>query len=763
MFLLVSCTNLTAIDKNPTWWDYSDLIALDPSDSTNPEMDIIAVYTRQINDEIQIRLDFLDQGDNVSYDLHLAFDTIPGGNIQSYLKYQSDLKWETWIKIPSYGDIQVFTSEGNYKKEWGIQVFRDPENDSMVIKINRKALFGLHRARWEKPGFVFQVSTTEPNSNEIADATEIINTNSSPPKPVHVLFTFWNTLPGYSPSQVLRKWDGAHTGPFGGRHGLYNLLRTARSNQIQLILLDLKYPSTLAALDAFGGLETIRQMEEEDLLLLPLPLPDSRYSPLLLNQSILDTWIQNVENNVKSYGLKPSTSLFNPDAGSISQDGFPIVFQDIDEESRSSFIHGQINQIGNTKTISLTDLQNSRSDQQVDSEGMTLQIRQIMVSEAVSANHSHQADSDRILILGGELPGSSWGVPEVGRAAFEYIATHPWIKPVDLDLLKSIKTEIKQGGSPESNADYSHQVNSQNQYFPRGELESLLSAVKNLPDNTIAKAAVDSYDSFFYPVYPFNNKLVELRRNYIPNLWILVQAAYWAENPYEIITCERDIDRDGFCECLLLSKNVFAVIETEGGYLSFLFIKKTNQTHQIIGPSSQFITGTTDPAFWDINKGVRADPRVLLGAFEDQGITYKAEIGENSITLPSNSTKNNKSFRLLENGLEVKYSGMKTGDTLTTIPLATDPWIFFNNQGENVITYTKYPDSIEIKMPGGDLLQVSSSAEMEFETSLDKKDFFQRTENPNFDYPPGFYLPYPLSLINITNDLNISTTIRVLE
>ncbi|MFN2127034.1 MAG: hypothetical protein ACK2TU_04165, partial [Anaerolineales bacterium] len=92
VFLLVSCTNLTAIDKNPNWWDYSDLIALDPSDSTNPEMDIIAVYTRQINDEIQIRLDFLDQGDNVSYDLHLAFDTIPGGNIQSYLKYQSDLK-----------------------------------------------------------------------------------------------------------------------------------------------------------------------------------------------------------------------------------------------------------------------------------------------------------------------------------------------------------------------------------------------------------------------------------------------------------------------------------------------------------------------------------------------------------------------------------------------------------------------------------------------------------------------------------------------
>ncbi len=96
------------------------------------------------------------------------------------------------------------------------------------------------------------------------------------------MFAFWDAYPAYTPATALRRWDGAHTGPYGGRHGLYNLLRTAQSAQIPLVLLDLKEPASLSALDYAGGLDLVRQMAESGLLILPTSLPDPRFGPYSL-------------------------------------------------------------------------------------------------------------------------------------------------------------------------------------------------------------------------------------------------------------------------------------------------------------------------------------------------------------------------------------------------------------------------------------------------------------------------------------------------
>ncbi len=362
---LFSCTNMEFSGEIPAW-AYADLIALDPPDTSDPGKDIIAVYSRFVNDEIQLRLDFLDQSDHSSYDLHLALDTSPGGSNHSPLNYGSELHWEDWIKIPASGDIQILSTSKRYQKEWGMLVFRDPERDFIVIKFDRIALLGPYRADWEKPGIDLQAFTTETDLKEVVDATSVANTNDTPPEPVNVLFAFNNTLPGYSPSQVLRKWDGAHTGPFGGRHGLFNLLRTARSSRIPLVLLDLKYPSTLAALDAIGALATFRQMEDEGLLILPLPLPDTRYSPLEVDQRFMDTWIQILENNAISHGLMPSLSVFNPESNLISLNGYPFFSQTTTVEEQTTPKFKNILQSGNTKTIRLDYFFNSLSGQQVD-------------------------------------------------------------------------------------------------------------------------------------------------------------------------------------------------------------------------------------------------------------------------------------------------------------------------------------------------------------------------------------------------------------
>ena len=61
-------------------WQVSDLRALDPVDAQDPALDLIAVYTRGIGFEKQIRLDFLDLPENHSSDIYIALDTQPGGS-----------------------------------------------------------------------------------------------------------------------------------------------------------------------------------------------------------------------------------------------------------------------------------------------------------------------------------------------------------------------------------------------------------------------------------------------------------------------------------------------------------------------------------------------------------------------------------------------------------------------------------------------------------------------------------------------------------
>lgn len=101
--------------------------------------------------------------------------------------------------------------------------------------------------------------------------------NAAPPTaPLPLYFVFYNCFnPAATPAQILRRWDAAHSGPRGERHGLKNLLAAAEQNSIPLTLLDLKTPFALPALDALGALPQIRRMEAAGLL----ELPAAQFSP----------------------------------------------------------------------------------------------------------------------------------------------------------------------------------------------------------------------------------------------------------------------------------------------------------------------------------------------------------------------------------------------------------------------------------------------------------------------------------------------------
>ena len=67
--------------------------------------------------------------------------------------------------------------------------------------------------------FFFQAELT-PADGLLCDISPLIYSNSSLPTPAYLLLAFWDTLPASTPIQLLRRWDGAHTGPYGQRHGL---------------------------------------------------------------------------------------------------------------------------------------------------------------------------------------------------------------------------------------------------------------------------------------------------------------------------------------------------------------------------------------------------------------------------------------------------------------------------------------------------------------------------------------------------------------
>ncbi len=68
-------------------------------------------------------------------------------------------------------------------------------------------------------------------------------------------------------------------------------------------------------------------------------------------------------------------------------------------------------------------------DVQATTEGPSLDVRRALVNTAFSD------DSTQLVMLGGDLPRSTWGNEDIAGPTFAWLAAHPWIqalKSVDL-------------------------------------------------------------------------------------------------------------------------------------------------------------------------------------------------------------------------------------------------------------------------------------------------------------------------------------------
>jgi hypothetical protein len=761
-------------------WSYADLRLLDPPDADLPSHDLVAVYLRRSDDQLHIRLDLLANVDRLDYDLYLALQAGPVGTHQLPIQAQAAIAWDTLLVIPSDGHLQALKPDGTPRPGVAMSVFRDPANDALYISLNFPALLSEQVIYPNTSPMLLQVFLAPAGSTHLSDQTLVLRSNDPPPAPANVLLAFWDAYPAYTPATALRRWDGAHTGPFGGRHGLYNLLRTAQAAQVPLVLLDLKDPASLSALDYASGLDLVQQMAQAGLLILPEPLPDPRFGPFDLPGPAQEALLESGRQTVAGFDLPASQFLYLPQAVPPPQTGRSALFArlPLSDTLASASLTGSatpplalLRWQGRTVIPIPDQLAPDGADApsaQVTPDGITVDWRRRLLRTTLYANQPGNSPENTFLWLGGDLPISAWGDPQSARAAFQWLKAHPWVRFLDANALLSAR--------PDQEASFSTQPEVQEQPALPGPPAGLLAALQDAPPNPLGKAAWQAYQALYAPVYPAPPQLSALRQSYTGQVWSLLHAAHWAAAlgaaaPGPLASCQVDPDHDGQPECLLVSGQFYAQFEIADGSLTYLFAAYSPQSqpagwpdliHQFVGPSSQFITGLSSPDTWQPAAGLLAEPSTIPGAFTGPGTGFLPAFDHGNLlfTLPGGNAL--KTFRLTDTGLQVEYQ-LASGVSYPAaqIPLALDPWRRFAPGWADLYRAESSANQWSWQIQAGPRLLVNTSTSLTGGDFNQSRSLFSAAEDPNQDFPPAHFAPFPLAVLQVSLNEHTQISLQV--
>jgi len=212
------------------------------------------------------------------------------------------------------------------------------------------------------------------------------------------------------------------------------------------------------------------------------------------------------------------------------------------------------------------------------------------------------------------------------------------------------------------------------------------------------------------------------------------------------IDCSHDPDFDTQPECILADENFFAMLEPEGGRLSYLFARKPEGITQIIGPSSQFIAGLSDPREWNLAAGPLADPLNIPGAFAGPWGTHQVEKIEKGIRFRMPGIE--KTFKLTETGLWVEIRNEQEQNY--QIPLALAPETRFQPGWMDQYLETLIPQGVIWVIKDGIKIEVLTSGEISSYNFQDSQLLLGNPEDPNLGYPPGHFIPFPMAILNLS-------------
>lgn len=761
------------------------------------------MYTRYLDTDVQIRLDLLNYTDNLDYDLYLALDTAPGGASRLPVEAQAAIDWDVLLTIPASGDLAANLAGGKAVKDLQLRVMRDPFLDTVVVSMDRKA---LHLAG---PVFRVQAFLTPAGSPHVVDSLGPARSDSTPPPPAHVLLAFWNTFPAATPAQALRRWNGAHTGPGGGRHGLRALLTTLDSTQVPAALLDLKAPEALSALEYIGVAGMLRSLAHDDLAMLPDVISiagrpaDSPLQPpgWVLARTAAASRQTGIDFNLRGsqmlYAPDLSARLFQP--GTDLPSSYRLLFTSADEVADKEPLHpggslvhcsrwGSMLVIPLPKDSQVASQSYSKDNQQASEDGPSDEVRRNLLKAALPEKASPSTGSTRLceeqplLLLGGDLTQSAWGNPPPARNTLLFLKAHPWIQFVTAsDLLTAASDNSLPVPADPIPASYVPNT-AQGNPIPSGQMAAaietkLLDALRAAPQNNLSELAWQAYQALLEPATPETPALEQLRAGYLGQIGHLLAAAHWASLSPEqacsvtsvrtvsqngICTLMEDLDWDGQPEYVLISPNFFGIFEIDGGYLAEAFTRDSTGVHQVIGPTSQFTIGLGDASAWDPGCGIAGDPGQVRGAFSDipaggiepfwQPFQVEKNLDQLIFTSPDGIIR--KTFELNSRGLWVRYQTQST--IQVQVPLALDPWLRFQLAWDDRYQGQALPHGWSWRLSGGPAVELFTDGELSYQAFNDSRAMISKPEDPNYDYPQGHYLPFPLALALVRSEGDFS-------
>jgi hypothetical protein len=653
-------------DSSNAYWQLNDLRAYDPVDTEVSHMDIIAVYVKDIDEILSIRLDLLEMDPLDQQEIYIGIDYKPSGTgFYGFGENQviySDMQWDIALEILASGNISAYNSQGDLLSSVKARIFRDTTLDTITINLNKQNFIP------EGAPMVMEVLMLDQFTGQVLDRTDLVNSKALPPGPARVVLGFYNSFKPYTPAQALRMWDGAHTGPMSGRHGLGNLIEAAVNAGLYINIWDLCSPVSVVGLDYLG---------------------------------------------VYSYVLR-----------SVDCVGLDVVCGYSDKKNEDIMgVHGY----ANNSPIN-TD------------EGLTLELREQIVDAAITGTYSYAVS---------DLANSVLGNPLVATNVFHYINGHPWIKLMKLsDLDTTNKNRC---------------IRDQN-FLPSIDTSIYNSFIRqyiSTPDNIIKELAEQTYASTTFPANPQTGSLVE---HYFGQLGHILSAAVWAEDPVMISRCDINLDWDVQNECVLSSEKFYLTFEMTGGYLDFAFYNGSNGIHQITAPMSEVMVGLGDPSSYDGSNGAYADPALIpgvLAAINESNLSFDYRTGVDFIELYNETAGIQKVFRISESSIEIGW--FSSVDLGYIIPISLDPWQRFKfDWSDQYFTY-KTNNSWVYGIEDQITILIQSSSDGQFATFLDSKEYVDKPEDPNFDYPQGHYLPFPFATLHLSPTKNAVIKVSIID
>lgn len=694
-------------------WEYTDLKLFDAPDARISTADITALYMRVVGEELQFRLEWLELPDETSFDLYLGIDMTPGGATRKTLfpgthapsESHNAIAIDTLIIIKGDGEHQVQSSTGIAYSDARLRIERNPSIDTMDISIYipeiSRTTTSIRVHAW----------TMLSQTREILDDLPVARFSAPPPPRLPILLAFWNTFPAVTPAQSLRRWDGAHTGPLGERHGLRHLLAASRRTNTPLFLLDLKTPEAISALDYLDVVSSVRQMASTGLLILP------QVATGISIESDITMDVERMLNDSRAIGL-----TFDLPASALN------------------YIPQNLSKVSTTSPHSKANFSMSGEDQQATRSGPSISLRKSLVSLSI------QSATRQIAVLGGSLPETLWGDALASIMTLEYLRTRPW-------LWFLTEEHIAASGGVDVTDYFELSV-------AHGPMVSTHPQMGLVEWQMFRSLNITYGDS--------DERLPSLRKNYLGQLNLLKFTEIWANSPRSQVQCDIDLNMDDKPECILASKNQLAILDPELGELSIYAVKDTASSigyTQIIGPFYQFASGYSDPPTWEQESGLGVGSETTTGAFGFPWMSpFRVALMDDRGTI---RLENNRgkwiTFTLNENGLRVE--GLIDNQELPTmrmlnIPIAlSNPTRFFPDWAQRYESHSDH-GQVTWSLSDGFMVDIQSNMPMRIETFSDTPIAILQTEDADRDYPPGHFLPFPMALVEIEVDERFEVMIK---